>query len=75
MAERKDMDKKLLKRNLQRQANGASVISRLQLEKFLGLGSEKTASLFEGLEMIEVGQRRKYFIDDVAERILERTIR
>lgn len=69
------MDKKTLKRNLQQHANGAAVISRLQLEKFLGIGGDKAAKFLDGLEMVEVGQRRKYFIDDVAERILERTIR
>lgn len=69
------MDKKTLKRQLTSYAKGAAVISTRRIEDFLGLGHNKTAELLKGLEAVDVGNAKKYFISDVAERIIERSVR
>lgn len=69
------MTKQILKREMMRLTNGASVISERKLSQFLSLGQEKTKKLFEGLERLDVGNRQVLFIDDVADRLQERIIR
>lgn len=66
------MDKRELKRQLTVHAKGSAVISRLKIEEFLGIGSNRAYELLNGLEVVVIGDRKKYFISDVAERILER---
>jgi hypothetical protein len=69
------MDKKQLSRQLIQHCGGAKVISCSQLETFLGFGHNKTLSLLEGVDALEINGRRKYFTSDVAERLLERMVR
>lgn len=69
------MDKRSIERKMTTHVKGAMFISRLQIEKFMGYGRAKTQKLLEGLEVIEMDGRRKYFIPDVCQRIMERSIR
>lgn len=69
------MDKKELTRQLKQHCKGASVISCSQLEMFLGFGHDKTSALLEGVDALMVNNRQKYFISDVAERLMERMVR
>lgn len=69
------MDKKGMKLALQRHVDGAMVISCCQLERFLGIGHTKAVELLKGLDILELGSSRKYFIPDVAERLMEKRSR
>lgn len=69
------MDKKQIKRALQTHVNGASVISCNQLETFLGIGHKKALELLNGMERLNINGSKKYFIPDVAERLMEKVVR
>ena len=69
------MDKKQLKLELSRCSNNASMISPRKVREYTGLGNNKVAELLKGLDRIKDSNGEKYFITDVAERILERTVR
>ena len=69
------MDKKQLKRDLSQCANNASMISPRKVREYMGLGNAKVAELLNGLDRTKDGNGEKFFITDVADRILERTIR
>jgi len=69
------MDKKQLVRQLTQHCKGAGVISCSQLEVYLGFGHKKTSELLTGVDAIEINGRPKYFISDVAERLMERVVR
>lgn len=69
------MEKKEIKRALQSHVGGAMIMSCSQLETFLGIGHAKAVDLLKGLDILELGNGRRYFIPDVAERIMERRTR
>lgn len=69
------MEKREVKRALQSHVGGAMTMSCSQLETFLGVGHAKAVDLLKGLDILELGSVRRYFIPDVAERIMERRTR
>ena len=69
------MDKRGLKRGLSQSVKGASFLSRQQVERYMGWGRSKTETLLLGLDAVELNGKKKYFVDDVAERIMERMVR
>lgn len=64
------MEKKILISSLKETAK-SSFISETKMRTWLGLGQGKTRDFLAGLEKVE----GKYFIPDVADRVLERSIR
>lgn len=67
------MDKQTLKRELSGCAKNSAVITNCRLRTFLGCGTDLAADILAGLEYIPCGDgSKKYFISDVAERIMER---
>ena len=69
------MDKKQLKLELSRYANNSAMISPRKVREFTGFGSAKVSELLQGLDRIKDDNGEKFFITDVAERIMERTVR
>lgn len=69
------MEKKILCRNLKTYCNGKEMITPRKVREFTGYGQNKVAEMLKGLDYLPDGNTRRYFILDVAERILERTIR
>lgn len=65
------MNKKSLIHILKENNNGKILISQYALRMKLGIGQNKAADLVSGLQSFE----GKYFIEDVAERLLERSER
>lgn len=51
------------------------MISPRKVREYTGLGSAKVSELLKGLDRIKDSNGEKFFITDVAERILERTVR
>lgn len=51
------------------------MITPRKVREFTGYGQNKVAEMLKGLDYLPDGNTRRYFISDVAERILERTIR
>lgn len=68
------MDKAKLERRLKESADGAMFVTCHQVETFMGYGATKTLELLKGTEAVELHGRRKYFIPDVVERIIERRV-
>lgn len=69
------MDKQKLTRELQACAKGAWTISPRKIREFTGYGDAKVAELLKGLDRLKDDNGEKFFISDVAERIMERTVR
>lgn len=65
------MEKKILIRSLRETSGGSDFITERKMRTYFGLGQNKTRDFLAGLEKVE----GKYFIPDVAERILERSAR
>ena len=65
------MDKQTLTRSLTIHVEGASFINGCQLAKYLKMSRNAIPDLLQGLEYIESGRSRKYFIPDVAGRLME----
>ena len=64
------MKKQDLIRALEREA-GSSFPNTSQIAKFMGVSRERVRSeIVHGLECIESGRSRQYFVNDVADRIL-----
>lgn len=68
------MDKQSIERKLSQSVKGAMLVSSLQVEKFIGCGTSKTKRLLEGLEAVELDGRKKFYVPDVAQRIMERSV-
>lgn len=69
------MDKKRLKRELSQYAKDAAMISPRKIRQYTGYGDAKVCELLRGLDRLKDDNGEKFFISDVAERILERTVR
>lgn len=69
------MDKQKLIREMKSHAKDAGMISRRKVREYLGYGDAKTAELLKGLDRIRDENGERFFISDVAERIMERTVR
>lgn len=70
------MDRKNLERSLMRYANGSMMISARKVREHMCIGQASAHELLEGLEYIENGKKvRRYYIPDVAQRIMERAHR
>lgn len=65
------MDRQTLIRDLKSHVNGASFINGGQLARYLKRSRNAMPGLLSGLEYIESGRARQYFIPDVAGRIME----
>lgn len=66
------MNKSQLKRELTSFAKDSGMITPTRLQIFLGMGYNSTMDILSGLEYVQTGKGRKYFISDVTERLMER---
>lgn len=66
------MNKSQLKRELTSFAKDSGMITPSRLQTFLGMGYNGTMDILSGLEYVQTGKGRKYFISDVTERLMER---
>lgn len=69
------MNKSQLKREMSQFVKGAAVISPRKIRAFTGYGDAKVAEMLVGLDRLKDANGEKFFISDVAERIMERTVR
>lgn len=69
------MDKKSMVQSMKTHVKGAMMISQHQVETFMGIGRAKSCELLNGLDVFKMNDGRKYFIPDVVQRIMERTVR
>lgn len=69
------MDRQQLTKDLQSFSGNPCFINKSQLRKFTGKGKMACTNLLEGLDFEEVGNRKNYFIKDVANKMLEKTVK
>lgn len=65
------MDKQTLVRDLKSYVGGAAFINQSQLAKYLRRSREAIPDLLQGLDYLQTGREKKYFIPDIASRILD----
>ena len=65
------MDRESLETSLRESANGSVWIGCSKLRRWLGVGQAHFREFTEGMEYRISGNRKVYFIKDVAERILQ----
>ncbi|MDD4591704.1 MAG: hypothetical protein PHG06_14935 [Parabacteroides sp.] len=65
------MDKQTLVRDLKSHVGGAAFINQTQMAKYLKRSREAIPGLLKGLDYLETGREKKYFIPDIAARLLE----
>lgn len=63
------MDKNSLTADLKQSVKGSGFINISQLAKYLKKSRENTVQLLDGLDYVEIGREKKFFIQDVAYRI------
>lgn len=66
------MDKQTLTRDIKSFVGGGGFINKSQLAKYMKQSHHAIPSLIEGLDRIPGTKSDRYFIPDVAERILEK---
>lgn len=64
------MDKKTLVRSMEKHT-GCAFINPTQLAKYLRRSRTAMPDLLSGMDYLATGRERKYFIPDVAERLME----
>ena len=64
------MDRERVEEDLRKAANGSAWIGCAKLRKWLGIGQNKFVDFTQDMEYRVSGNRKVYFIGDVAERIL-----
>jgi len=64
------MDKQTLTRDIKSSVKDSGFINISQLARYLQKSRENTVELLRGLEYIEVGREKKFFISDVAGRLI-----
>lgn len=69
------MTKKELRQELSQYANHAAMISPKKVREYTGYGNAKVSDILTGLDRLQDDNGEKFFISDVAERIMERTVR
>lgn len=69
------MEKQRLIREMQDCCKGAWTISPRKVRQYTGYGDAKVADLLKGLDRLKDDNGEKFFISDVAERIMDRTVR
>lgn len=69
------MEKQKLIREMQACSKSAGTISPRKIRLYTGYGDAKVADLLKGLDRLKDDNGEKFFISDVAERIMERTVR
>ena len=65
------MEKQTLVRDMKSHVGGAAFINHSQLAKYMKRSREAMPNLLYGLDYLETGREKKYFIPDVAARIME----
>lgn len=60
--------------DLRATANGSAFISIHQLRKWLGKRHEAVMELVEGLEYLQRGRAKEYFIGDIADAVMQRRV-
>lgn len=66
------MNKRDLQKDIQNFVGPGGFINISQLAKYMRVSRDKITPLVYGLDFFQTGREKKYFIPDVAERILER---
>ena len=66
------MDKQTLTRDMKSFVGGAGFINKSQLAKYMKKSRCAIPALIDGLDKVPDGKSDRYFIPDVAERILEK---
>lgn len=64
------MDKNLLANDIKQSVKGSGFINISQLAKYLKKSRENTAQIVSGIDYVEIGREKKFFIEDVAARIV-----
>ena len=67
------MDKQTLVRDMRKECGSLPTIS--DLAKYMGKSRESIRELVDGLDYLPDGRAKKYFIVDVADRIMQRRAR
>mgnify|MGYP003587038453 CR=1 FL=1 len=64
------MDKQTLIKSMKEYTNGTPFINASQIAKFLRRSRDTLPELVRGLDYLQTGREKKYFVPDVAERIM-----
>ena len=65
------MDKQTLIRDIKQYVGGGGFINTSQLAKYNRCSRDRIPELVEGLDVIKTGRERKYFIPDIAAKLLD----
>ena len=65
------MDKKSLITSMEKFIGGSAFINKSQLAKFLRRSRTAIPDIVSGLDYLETGRERRYFIPDVAQKIMD----
>lgn len=66
------MDKKTLTNEMKEHVKTGCFINMTELASFTGKSRNRLADILQGLDCLETKKEKKYFIPDVAQRILDR---
>ena len=65
------MDKQTLVRDMKQHIGGAAFINHSQLAKYLKRSRQAMPEILCGLDFLETGREKRYFIPDVAQRLID----
>lgn len=65
------MNRTTIRKALQRSAGGAEFITQGDIRRCIGCGSDRAAEIVRDLDFIRFNRTKQYFVDDVADRILQ----
>jgi len=65
------MDKKSLINSMERYVGGSAFINKSQLAKYLRRSRDAMPNLLSGLDYLETKREKKYFIPDVAQKLMD----
>jgi len=65
------MDKKALTKSMEEAVKGAAFINQSQLAKYLRRSRTVMPEMLSGLDFLETKREKRYFIPDVAQRLME----
>ena len=65
------MNKSQISKEISKRLEEKMFVSPTQLRKITGFGVNKVAAILDGLEYLEDGQGKRYFVPEVAERLAD----
>ncbi len=63
------MDKRDIVQDIKSQFNGAALLNISEVAKYMGRSRNRVQPFLEGLEYLQMGTEKKYFVVDIAKKI------